>query len=225
MTQTLLALAHLEKFHFRSLSGGLLLVLLLVASLFVYQQNVNESVDVLTVETNKAVDQKVASLQQQNVQAGEQITQINTQLVAMNEDLQDKLELTNSKLQNLNDQAVSLDGRLSEALPFSQFGKDNLIHGPQWLANQPTDNMAIQIAVVDNTQELFEIAQRYSYYMKENLAYYSVITPQGEKFVLIQGSFAKPEEASLVLYQLPGSMNFQRPYMVRIADIQSMISG
>lgn len=224
MANSLLALTRLETFHFRSVTGALLLVLLAVIALYFYQYSSNQENIVASAERNLLVDQKVTNLQQQNTAAENDLVAINDKLIAMNEKLESDIKETNGKLLDLNDQADSLDGRLNTVSPFSQFGKDNTIHGPQWLAAQPSNKLVIQLLMVSDKKELYDMAQRYSYYLKQQLAYYTVKTAQGEKYVLTYGSFATDAELSAALYNLPRYLNHQRPDAVRMADIQRTIA-
>lgn len=224
MARSLLALTNIEKHHFRILSGALLLVILMVTTLYFYQQGINEESIVLTTQRRPLVDQKLASLQQQNLLADAGIAEIQDKLHAMNEKFESDIKEANSKLVDLNDQALSLDGRLNRISPFSQFGPDSIIHGPQWLAKQPGNNLVVQLSKVSDKKELYEIALRYSHYLKEEMAYYSVKTDRGEAYVLTYGSFSNNDDISAVLNRLPHYINFQRPNVVRIADIQKLIS-
>jgi septal ring-binding cell division protein DamX len=142
----------------------------------------------------------------------------------MNEKLEGDIKETNSKLLDLNDQTDSLDGRLNRASPFSQFGKDNIIHGPQWLVEQPSNKLAIQLSMVNDKKSLYEIAQRYSYHLTQQMAYYKVKTALGEWYVLTYGSFAVIDVVSAALFRMPHYINQQRPYVARMADIQRLIS-
>ncbi|MCK4742253.1 MAG: SPOR domain-containing protein [Sulfuriflexus sp.] len=137
--------------------------------------------------------------------------------------VQGELETINQKLHTVDDQLNSVDGRLSYISPFSQFGKDNTIHGPQWLATQSADRYAIQVASTASKEELYTIAQRYSYYFKENLSYYTFNTTQGQRYVLVYGNFASNNEAASVMWNMPQQINFQRPIISRIGDIQKFI--
>ena len=134
-----------------------------------------------------------------------------------------ELATINQKLTTVDDQLSSVDGRLNYTSPFSQFGGDNTIHGPQWLATQAANRFAIQVASTTSKKELYTIAQRYSYYFKQNLSYYKLNTTQGERYVLVYGSFASNAEANSALWNMPQQINFQRPIVSRIGDIQKLI--
>lgn len=205
----LLSLTNLEKFHFRTLSGGLVLVLLLITALYMYQQETSQNNNLIHAENTQLIDQKVANLQQQVVDRQ------NKQLV-MNERFQ-------NELQNINDQTTSMDARISQSSPFSQFGPDNIVHGAQWIAKQPASNYAIQLAIVKDKQQMFELVRRYSYYLKEPLAYYVLDSAEDKKFVLIYGSFKTNKDLSSAQYRMPGRINFQRTNVVRIANIQKVL--
>jgi hypothetical protein len=170
------------------------------------------------------VDQEMAGLQHQNTVSEKEMVAINDRLSAINEKLENDIKETNNKLLDLNDQADSLDGRLNSVSPFSQFGRDNIIHGPQWFAGQPSSGLVIQLAMANDKKALYELAQRYSYYLKQELAYYTVKTEQGEKYALTYGNFADQAELSAALYSMPRYINHQRPGVVRIADIQRLAS-
>jgi len=137
--------------------------------------------------------------------------------------VQTELETINQKLLTVDDQLNSVDGRISHISPFSQFGKDNTIHGPQWLAAQSADRYAIQLTSATSKKELYRIAQRYSYYLKENVSYYMINTAQGHRYVLVYGSFANNAQANSVMWNMPQQINFQRPLISRIGDIQKLI--
>ena len=133
------------------------------------------------------------------------------------------LKTINQKLITVDDQLNSVDGRLSHISPFSQFGKDNTIHGPQWLATQAADRYAVLVASTASKKELYDIAQRYSHYFKENLSYYAVNSAKGEYYVLVYGSFPNNDEAAAAVRDMPHQINFQNPVISRIGDIQKLI--
>lgn len=137
--------------------------------------------------------------------------------------VQTDIESINNKLQHVDDQFQSLDGRMSYLSPFSQFGKESVIHGPQWLATQPAGHFAIQIASSTNKKELYTIAQRYRHYFTEDMSYYTIKTSQGQRHVLVYGSFATSSQASSSLWRMPHYINQQRPSIARIGDIQKLI--
>jgi chromosome segregation ATPase len=148
---------------------------------------------------------------------------INSKDVQQIAEVQTELETINQKLVTVDDQLDSVDGRLSYNSPFSQFGKDNTIHGPEWLAAQAANRYAIQVASTASKKELYDIAQRYSHYFKENLSYYVVNTVKGEYYVLVYGSFANSNEAAAAKWDMPHQINFRRPVISRIGDIQKLI--
>jgi septal ring-binding cell division protein DamX len=125
--------------------------------------------------------------------------------------------------QNMEDQAQSLDGRISNISPFSRIGSNNIIHGPQWLAQQAADSFAIQVAAVTDRDELYAIAQRYNHYLQDELSWYTSNSASGEKFVLVSGGYDGEREAAAVIRRLPRYINFQRPVITRMGDIQKQL--
>lgn len=185
--RTLMALAAVEKRHFRIASAGLA-ILAVAIGLTIYFQNAVNNIDA----------QHIAGVQTD-------------------------IESINSKLQGVDDRLESLDGRMGYMSPFSQFGKDSVIHGSQWLAKQSADHFAIQIASSTSKNELYIIAQRYRHYFTEAMSYYTINTEYGQRHVLVYGSFANNAQAAASLWRMPRYINQQRPSITRIGDIQKLI--
>jgi septal ring-binding cell division protein DamX len=141
----------------------------------------------------------------------------------LNDKLEAEVKTLNGKLLNINDQTQSLDGRINNISPFSQIGSNNIIHGPQWLSQQPADDFAIQVASVTSKNDLYDIAERYNHYLKDELSYYTVESGRSEKYVLVSGGYASERQAAAVIRRLPRYVNFQRPVMVRMGEVQKQI--
>ena len=129
----------------------------------------------------------------------------------------------NNKLQKVDDQLDSLNGRMQYQSPFSQFGKDSVIHGPRWLSKQPANHFGIQIATAGNKQALYQIAQRYSHYFTEAMSYYTVNSNYGQQYVLVYGSFSSESQAKSTLWSMPPYISQHRPSISRMGDIQKLI--
>ena len=212
MAMSIKALASTENKHFKILSGFLLVAILAIAGLYFYHQSEMSHGAVVTAERSQAVDQQISGLQQDNVKSAVTISEVQDNVVAIND-----------RLQHMNDQADSLDGRISNMSPFSQIGSNNVIHGPQWLAQQPADNYAIQVASVSSKNDLYDIAERYNHYLKDELSYYTVKSGQSEKYVLVSGGYASEREAAAVKWRLPRYVNFQHPAITRMGDVQKQL--
>ncbi|UCB54103.1 MAG: SPOR domain-containing protein [Thiotrichales bacterium] len=217
------ALATTENRHFKILSGFLVLAILAIAGLYFYHQSEMSHDAIVTAERTQVVDQQITGLQQSNLKSAVTISEIQHNLVSLNEKLEGEVKVLNGKLQTMNDQADSLDGRISSISPFSQIGGSNVIHGPQWLSQQPADHYAIQVASVGDKTEMYDIAQRYNPYLKDELSYYTAKSANGDKFVLVSGGYATRTEADAVVWRLPRYVNFQRPAVTRMAAIQQQL--
>ena len=217
------ALAGTENKHFKVLSGFLVFAILAIAGLYFYHQSEMSHDAILTAERTQVVDQHISRLQQGNMKSAVTIAEVQDNLVALNEKLEDEVKVLNGKLQNLNDQAQSLDGRVSNISPFSQIGSNNIIHGPQWLSQQPADNYAVQVASVTEKNDLYDIAERYNPYLKHELSYFTINSGQSEKYVLVSGGYTSEAEAASVIRRLPRYVNFQRPVMTRMGNIQNQL--
>ena len=171
----------------------------------------------------RRLDQQLFSLQQGNIISEVTISEVQDNLVALNDKLEDEVKTLNGKLQNINDQAQSLDRRISNISPFSQIGSNNIIHGPQWLTQQPAEHFAIQLTSVTDKNDLYDIAERYNHYLKDELSYFTVKSGQDEKYVLVSGGYTSETEAATVIRRLPRYVNFQRPAMTRMSEIQKQL--
>ena len=223
LAMSLSLLARTENKHFRILSGFLLVAILAIAGLFFYHQSGVSHDAMMTAERTQEVDQQISGLQQDTVRSAVVLAEVQDNLVTLNERLEQEVQTLSGKLQNMEDQAQSLDGRISNISPFSQVGSNNVIHGPQWLAQQPADSFAIQVAAVGDRKELYDIAQRYNHYLQDELSWYSVNSAGAEKFVLVSGGYADESEAIAVIRRLPRYVNFQRPAITRMGDLQQQL--
>ncbi len=223
MAMSIRALAGTENRHFKILSGFLAVAILAIAGLYFYHQSEMSHDAIVTAERTQVVDQHITGLQQDGMKSAVTIAEVQDNLVALNEKLDNEVNTINSKLQAMDDQAQSLDGRISNDSPFSQIGSNNIIHGPHWLAQQPAENYAVQVASVTDKKDLYDIAQRYNHYLKDELSYYTVKSGQNEKFVLVSGGYASERDAAAVVQRLPRYVNFQRPVRTRMADIQQQL--
>ena len=86
-----------------------------------------------------------------------------------------------NKMQEMQDQVQSVEGRFSQSSPFSQIGDDNIMHGAQWIVTLPKENFTVQLAYAGDKDTLYEIAQRYNYYLKDSLSYFEVNDNETDK--------------------------------------------
>ena len=223
LAMSIKALAGTENKHFKVLSSFLLVAILAIAGLYFYHQSEMSHDAIVTAERTQVVDQHISSLQQGSMKSAVTISEVQDNLVVLNKKLEDEVKTLNGKLQNMNDQAQSLDGRISNISPFSQIGSNNIIHGPQWLSQQPADHYVVQVATVTEKNDLYDIAQRYNHYLKDELSFYTVKSAQSEKYVLVSGGYAGEREAAAVMQRLPRYVNFQRPTITRMGDVQKQL--
>jgi chromosome segregation ATPase len=225
LAQNLFDLGGTERKHFRIASVSLVLLALAIVGFYFYQTNYNDAVAVNTTERVQVVDTQISDV---NTELGAFNEHVNNELVALNEKLadevdvlNDKLSVVNRKVQTLNDQSQSLDGRVSRISPLNDFGGDNTIHGTQWLAEQSAGKFVIALASVSDKKEMYEIAMRYNHYLKQPLAYYV----DGGKYVLVYGGFDSGNAADAAMRRMPHYINSQRPAVKSMAEIQKLISA
>lgn len=226
-------LAGREGKHFNMLAAGFLLLLIVSVVIYFMQQYQFGVNHVAQVEQNVALDHKLTTMQQeQNDSAlvlSDSITSLENRIdqvnVALQETVEKKIAALDNKMQTVKDQVQSVDGRLSQSSPFSLIGDDNIIHGAQWITALPAENFVVQLAYVDNKEALYEIAQRYNYYLKDVLSYFRVADNGGVKYVLLSGNYATQPQAAAQIQSMPRYINLQQPVVKKLEDVQAYIAG
>ena len=131
-------------------------------------------------------------------------------------------------MENVTDQVQSVEGRLGQVSPFSQIGNDNVLHGERWISSLAKENFSIQLAYVDDRSKMFEIAQRYNFYLKDSLAYFLVndvhMKSGAEKYVLLSGNYATRQHALMAIQNMPKYIDMQPPQIRRLDVIQDYIA-
>lgn len=205
-----------EKNHFTWLAVSLLAVFVISLVAYGLQMNTHYS----DAETLAAGQQEL----EQQLTTAQANTQASTDALALRStQLENEVVGLKQQLQNVDEHMSSMDGRIDYIAPYSQFGKDSIIRGPQWLAAQSAGNFAIQLASSSSKDQLYEIALRYSHYLTTDISYYKAATAQGEQYVMVVGNFATYEQAASALWQMPRNINFQQPVISRLGDIQKLI--
>lgn len=245
--QAHLALADRVRSGFRWQYAGLaVLALALLGFVLIQQQNWNDAA------TNEAAQQQAineqAAVQQQAladtdarqsalktavsglIHETEAQHQRDEQLAANLDDaktrLQAQITALNEKLQGLDDQAQSLNGRLNASSPFQQFGDDNVIHGPEWLAKQDASAFMVRLLTVDDKQALYDIADRYSYFLKQKLAWYPVSNASGkQRYVLLAGIYKDETAAQQLIQRMPAPSFDEAPAVESMTAIQKKLQA
>ena len=214
LTRTLLALASLEKKHFRALAAGSLLLLLAVIATFFYGEYARDTDQAVEAQRNTVINEQVSNLQNkvEDEQMASQvfyseIIELQNNLTQVKSELQQKTEAIKAEIVEMNDEVQSLDGRVQYLAPLYNFGSDNTIHGSQWLSSLDESKMSIKIATVTDKQDMYEIAQRYSNYFTEELAYF--ITADKQYTLIYGGNFNDEQQVKNTLRKMPGYINFE----------------
>ena len=217
------ALAGRENRHFRILSGAVFLVVFAIAGLYFYQLSNMSHEAVVTAERQQAVDRYITRLQQENMKSAETISEVQDKLVALGKQLEHEAMELNDKLRAMDEQAQTLDGPISEMSSSRRIRSNNVIQGPRWLAQQPAERFAVQVASAGDKNELYNIAQRYSRYLQDELSYYRDKSGRGRKYVLLSGAYASEADAAAVRSRMPAYVNFRRPAVIRIGEVQKQL--
>ena len=197
--------------------------MLAIAGLYFYHQSAISHDAIVTAQRSQVVDQQLSGLQHGSLKSATMLSEVQQNLVAVSEKLDNEIRALNDRLVTINDQAESLDGRINSLSPFSRIGSDNIIHGSQWLSQQPADSYAIQVAAMAGKNEMYDLARRYNHYLKDPLSYYTVESGNSAQFVLVSAGYANEQEAAAALRRLPRYVNFQRPALSRMADIHEQL--
>ncbi len=240
MSRSLLALTHLERKHFRFLSAAFVLVLCVVAGLYFYQQRALQSESENYAQRSDQLEQAVTTLQSNDSAATQAVStldsrlgELNSEVGALDNEVKQNLDSINQqfrqslqqlerKLAGMGDYVQSLDGRLNSSLLVDPIGSDNIIHGAQWLAQQPADNYVIQLTTVNDKNALYEIAQRYNYYLKDKLSYTTLARKPKPAYTLLYGNYPDQKKARQVLQDMPRYIESQRPHVRQIKDLVRM---
>lgn len=210
-------LAGRERKHFNIVTAGFLLLLVATAVIYFAQQDQFSTNDTRLAQRSDIVDSKIISLQQLQASSNA-IT--NDSLLALQSRIEEEIALVDYKLQNVEDQVQSVEGRLSETSPFSQIADDNIIHSAQWIAELPKENFTVQLMLTENKSAMYEIAQRYNFYLKDSLSFFEVENKGIVKYVLLSGNYATQRQALAAMESMPKYIDMQQPVLRKVATIQ-----
>ncbi len=216
--QNLLALATLEKKHFRYFAATSLLLILAIVGLFVYGEYMRTTEFSAETQRNVQVESQVGEIQSQVRQEQVESQKLNQEIAT----LQTNITEIQQQMQGMNDQVESLDGRVQYLAPLYNFGSDNTIHGSQWMSQLDPEKFSIKIATVSDKQQLYDIAQRYNHYFKQELAYFA--NAEQQQFTLIYGGdFDSEQQVSELLRRMPTYMNGERIAAISNAQVLQQI--
>lgn len=230
MARTLLALATLEKKHFKVLASSSLILLLAIVGLYFYGEYQRDTQLTDTALRSSQVNQQVANLQSrlEDEQLASQvfysdITDLQKHIGELKKELDgvnNQVTTINDQVVEMNDQVESIDGRIQYFAPLNNFGTDNIIHGSEWISNLDSELYSVKVAQVTSKQELYETAARYNYYLKQNLAYF---INQDGSYTLIHGGQYNSDELDSVLRDMPSFINYERVTIMSNAEILQQI--
>ncbi|NOU42760.1 MAG: AAA family ATPase [Methyloglobulus sp.] len=93
----------------------------------------------------------------------------------------------------------------------------------QWLTDQPADNYTLQLMALSKERPIVEVLQRYQS-LGQDLRFIKTKTKKGnDRFVLVYGSYASPEQASLDKQKLPKEL--KKTWLRKISSVQSELGG
>ncbi len=213
LSDKLSILAGRESRHFNIFTVSFLLLLIVTAVIYFSQQSQFELADAMVAEQARATESKIISLQQEQA---DYVATADRSLAA----LESKVD---KKIQSMQDQVQSVEGRFNNSAPFSQIGNDNVIHGQQWIAGLPGDHYTVQLAYVDDTSAMYELAEQYNHYLKNSLSYFEVDENGKTKYVLLSGDYATSDAAIAAINAMPRYIGEQRPMQRKLGDIQNYI--
>ena len=217
VAEKLAVLTGRESKHFNIMTAGFLLLLVIIAVIYFAQQSQFGLNDARYSDRSEIVDSEISSLQQVHA----------TSEVATNESLavlENKIERVNDKMQTMQDQVQSVDGRLSQSSPFSSIGDDNVIHGEKWISSLPRENFIVQLAYANDKDAMYKIAQRYNHYLKDKLSYFEANENGVTKYVLLSGNYTTQKQALAAVDSMPGYINSQRPQVKKLGAVQNYIA-
>ena len=232
LAENLAALAGIEKRHFTQVTLGMLMLLLVVAAAYFAQQSQFASNDERFVAHADKVENQIANLQQ--VQSSEKVVtdssiddlQSKVETLAAEKDvLRQELTEVKGELNTVGDRVDSVSGRFDNSSLLNGIGSDNVIHGEHWIIEQPAENYAIQLAVIEAKSDMYELAMSNNSRLKDTLSSVEVVNDSGKRFVLLSGNYPTRAIAQQQLDGMSSIYNWQRPTIVQMRDVQRYISS
>jgi len=232
ITDNFVVLTSRESKHFNVLATGLFLLLVVTGVIYFAQQYKFDANDAMQVERNVVLDNQLTDLQEAQkgttIMVNDSLAALEGKIDQMSAALQDKIKaevvVLDDKLQTAKDQLQSVDARLSQSSPFSLIGSDNIIHGSRWIMALPEKNFVVQLAYVGDTKALYEIAQRYNYYLRDVLSYFKVEHNGKIKYVLLSGNYTTQSQAVAQIQAMPKYIDTQQPVVKKLDVVQKYIS-
>lgn len=213
LSDKLSILAGRESKHFNIFTVSFLLLLIATAAIYFSQQSQFDVTDAMVAEQAMVTESKIMSLQQAQT---DNVVTTDRSLAA----LESKVD---QKMQTMQDQVQSVEGRFNNNSAFSQIGNDNIIHGPQWIAGLLKDHYTVQLAYVDDVSAMYELAERYNQYLKSALSYFEVNENGKTKYVLLSGDYVTSDAAMAEIYTMPRYIGMQQPTARNLGEIQEYI--
>jgi myosin heavy subunit len=210
-----------EKRHFITLGSALGIFLLAFIGYMLYQSSNWNS----EAENNAALASGVNSVNTDLGQLDNRVSGVQDQMILGDARLHREIEDINDKLTSMGDQVDSLDGRMNNIRPHRSFGNGNVINGPEWLATQSSKPYVIHLATVSEKKDLYKLAERYSHYLKDDLAYMPVDANGKQAYALLFGQFESETKASAKLSRMPRYIERQSPSVHQMGTIQQYISN
>jgi chromosome segregation ATPase len=217
--RALYSLIMVEKKHFRYLGGSLALLLVALLGFYLY----NNSNWIAEQQQNALIQRSVTENSQQLTTNEKLLLQLGDKTLQNDKVIQQEVEILNRQIAQIGDQVDSLDGRMSNSNPNRSIGKNGVIHGDHWIAQQPAKNYTIHIASVSEKQQLYKLAERYSNQLQDELAYLPVTVNQGRQFALVYGNYTSLQEAESKLHGLPRYIDRKRPSLHTMGQVQSYL--
>jgi len=211
----LMTLSVREKKHFNVVLISFLLLFVASAVMYFSQQS---QLDLKFVKQNDMLGKQVTGVQQK--QAG-----VNDAVEGSLAVLENRIQQVAYELNSVQDQTDSIEGRVNQSSMIDQIGDDNIIHGPQWIVGLSPDNFTVQLAYAEDKAALYEIAQRYNFYLQDTLSYFVANEKGVEKYILLSGSYTTQQLAESAVDSMPGYIDMQQPVIRKIATVQKYIAA
>ncbi|MET0083781.1 MAG: hypothetical protein ABW079_12245 [Sedimenticola sp.] len=186
------------------------------------QQNSRELADIGNRATELQASQQQLKLELDSALQAEQ-EKLKLALDSAVEAQKAELAKLQEQIETVEEKSDSANGRLSAMAPHRQFGTDSIIHGTTWLAKQDPERYVVRLISANDKEKLYQTAQRWGRYLKEDLAFYETSDAGQRKFVLVYGAFSDAASARKAAQRLPTIDPWQRKQVERMISIQGKI--
>ena len=215
--------------HHKGFAIALVLIVVTLGTLSILQQNRwiqtsdadtalqdQLSVHQKTLLSQTALQQETAirldALETQSLEAHDLFTSTDEKVTTAISQLEQNVKALKEKTENNANRMTAMTPRT--------FGRDNMIHSADWLAQQDQNQYVIKVATLNSKQELYSVAYRWSnLFNQSNLSFLEKQQADQTVYTLVYGTFADKNQADWISRGLPVINYGHRPVATKLSEL------